>query len=224
MPETAEGLRALAQNLLGQPQGLWLILILLGMVGYDPPRHRLSPTPQTTVLALAGVVPLMITVLLTWLSEESVLSLRSLSIITPALALLAGWTVARLPRLIMLPLVGILMVNSLSTSSAWFPIRYEWPEATKYLAERSTPQDVVLIEAYGEAYPLQVHFRQTGMHYWASELDRFDHPRQFQDYLKDKLSYQKSVWVAKQDAIYYDIRRDLTALGFINTASMPFPT
>ncbi len=184
--------KALAFHLLGVPEIFWLVLVIAGMAGglaLVPWR----PTPASGLLALAAVLPVALTIALNAVYPS--LSPRSLAVVVPAAALLAGHALAQFGRSERALMVLFVVLHGLATTSSIPNDRAPWPAVADYLAQHSTAGDVVLLEVKAnewnnmEEYTLDYYLAHSGAalrSIW-TEDQRLRHPEGFAHDLREDL-------------------------------------
>jgi hypothetical protein len=207
--------KTLAFQIAGIPEFFWLGLALFGLVGTAFVGKRIEWTRINPASGLLFLVIVLTTALSIGFNEfYPTLSFRSLAVIIPALAVLAAYGLMLFRPRERAVLIIFVIVQSLFTTSARPVERAPWPEVSEFLARHSTEHDLVLFELDSDEYNVEYYLNQQTerVAYAHSESDR---ERLGTDYsLVDELRGANSVWMAKLDWYYYDIRSDLTQLGF----------
>jgi hypothetical protein len=214
--------KALAFQLLGVPEIFWIVLVIAGTAG-GLMLTRWRPSPASLLPALVAVVPVALTILLNAVYPS--LSPRSLAVVIPAAALLAGHALAQFGRSERALMVTFIVLHGLATTSSIPNDRAPWPEVADFLARNSAAGDVVLMEVKDNAwnnleeYTLAYYLDHSGAGLRAmwSEDRRLKDPDGFSAALRDQLEGVNGVWVAKWGWEYYDLRADLSKLGFVET-------
>jgi hypothetical protein len=214
--------KSLAFQLLGVPEIFWIVLVVAGMAG-GLALSRWRPSPGSLLVALVAVLPVALTILLN--AAYPSLSPRSLSVVIPAAALLAGHALAQFGRPERALMVTFIVLHGLATTSSVPNDRAPWPGVAGFVAQHSAAGDVILLEVKNnewnnmEEYTLDYYLDHSGAgvrSIWTEDR-RLNDPESFPAYLRDQLGGVNGVWVAKWGWPYYDLRADLARLGFVET-------
>jgi hypothetical protein len=154
------------------------------------------------------------------------LFIRSLAIIIPSIALLVGHTRSQFRWPEGGLMIAVLGAVCLGLTSAFPVIRAPWDDVAGYLAQHVTGDDVLLTELnYRERKELEeLTFRfyldraNPHVRVISTEKNRIQDPTNFATYLDKQLSDENGLWVVKLGWPYYDLRADLLARGYIETA------
>ncbi|MCI0712024.1 MAG: glycosyltransferase family 39 protein [Chloroflexi bacterium] len=207
--------KTLAFQIMGIPEFFWLALAAFGLVGTAFTANRFDWTKINPASGLLFLIIVITTGLSIGFNEfYPTLSFRSLAVVIPPLAALAAFGLMLFRPRERLVLVIFVIVQSLFTTSAKPVERAPWPDVSRFLAQHSTEEDVILFELDTDEYNVEYYLNQQTdrVTFEHTETDR---ERLGSDYnLQDVLRGEDSVWMAKLDWYYYDIRSDLTQLGF----------
>lgn len=207
--------KTLAFQIIGIPEIFWLGLALFGFVGTAFVGKRINWRAIRPASGLLFLV-IVLTVALSIASNEfyPTLSFRSLAVVVPALAGLVAYGLMLFRPRERFVLIIFIIAQSLFTTSAKPVERAPWPDVSRFLAQHSTSEDLVLFELDSDEYNVEYYLNQQTdqVAYEHSESDR---ERLGTDYrLEEELRDEDGVWMAKLDWYYYDIRSDLSRLGF----------
>lgn len=207
--------KTLAFQIMGIPEFFWLGLAVFGLIGSGFVAKRFDWKKVNPASVLLFLVIVITTGLSIGFNEfYPTLSFRSLAVIIPPLAALAAYGLVLFRPRERLVLVIFVIAQSLFTTSARPVERAPWPEVSEFLAQHSTAKDIVLFELDTDEYNVEYYLNQQTNRV-AYEHTESDRERPGSDYnLADVLRGKDRVWMAKLDWYYYDIRSDLTGLGF----------
>jgi hypothetical protein len=216
----------LARQLMGPPSEMWLLLVLAGIprtLHTKVPGHW-RPSTATLLPTMIIVVVVSATVILNFFFAS--LFARSMAIIIPAIALLVGHTLSQFRWPEGGLTIAALGVVYLTLTGAYPVIRATWDEVALYLAQHNTRDDVLLIELnYRERKELEeltlrfyLDRANPQVRAISTEKSRSKAPADFPAYLDAQLSGEGGLWVVKLGWSFYDLRADLFARGFVETA------
>lgn len=226
IPNGADGYRILAFQLLGLPELFWIVLLIFGMIRtLDWSRHRAwLPTPATSLPAIVLILTLGLSIAIN--VEYPSLSFRALSVVIPAITVLAAHTVAQFRIFEQIVLVAFIVVQSLATTSAAPPTRLPWQDVANYLAAHSNAGDAVLIETWFDTYALTYYLEQTDASITIIQSDlerRAKNEQDFQELLDNITADYDGLWVVRF-ASDENISSELVTHGIVNTASRLWET
>ncbi|MCI0714144.1 MAG: hypothetical protein L0154_28565 [Chloroflexi bacterium] len=192
-----ETYRILAYQLLGQPELLFLVLMIFGLISYQPPRLN----KRSALLGLAIFCTVGLTVLIN--AFYQVLSFRALSVIVPVAAILIAQAVAQFRSPERSALVIFLVLQGVFITNAQPPIRLPWQSVADYVSQHSGNQEAVIIETWFDTHALVYYFDQhsDAPHVITAELDRYDHyrdkPDEYGQYLLDSVDEYDGLWLVR---------------------------
>lgn len=208
-----EGVAIILYQLFGLPEALFLGLTVAGIVACYPTRWR--PDARTGLAALWLSLPILLPALITLAGYRMLTHFPMLGLI-PAMALLIGHVLGQMERWIYTLLLGILLVNNLTTTGADFRERGPWWAVADTLAAYSNPATAVLMESDYHAYVLQEHMQIADVP--AAGVIR---AQQIRDRWSGEPAVEVNDLIAAQAAVWLfefiparDLRPDLQSLGY----------
>ncbi|MBN1680101.1 MAG: glycosyltransferase family 39 protein [Anaerolineae bacterium] len=219
-PLNRDGLDVIAFQLFGVPEALFFGLAAAGLAGtYAAARRRdYLPTPQTALDGLWLAVPVLLPMII-HAAGFKLLTYRPMIGLVPALALLIGHTLNEMPRWAFRLLLGIILLNNLTTTGATRTSNGPWWAVADLLRENASPADALVIESDLHAYTIEEHARIANVpvreSIRATQI-RLGWANETSEPVIDRLARQNSVWLV-EFLNEYDGRPDLTALGFVQT-------
>lgn len=187
-------------QLFGIPEALFAGLALGALVLY-----RLDE--RLRLLAMWLSVPLLLGIAIT-AGGYNILLHRPLIALIPAVAILAGATLSTLQPRFYILLLGIIVVNNLTTVGAVRPERGPWWELGDVVFALSSPHDVLHIESDLHVYVIEQHTRDAPQQGTIRAQQIGD-----RETVNNQLSEVDRLWLIEfvRD---YDVRQDLANLGF----------
>lgn len=192
-----ETYRILAYQLLGQPEILFLILMIFGLIGYQPLRlHK-----HSALLGLAILCTVGLTILIN--AFYQILSFRALSVVVPVAAVLMAQAVAQFRSPERFALVTFLVLQGVFITNAQPPIRLPWQSVADYVHQHSGDEEVVVIETWFDTHAIVYYLDQQseGPHVITAELDRYDHyrdePDEYRQYLLESVNGYDGLWIVR---------------------------
>lgn len=159
-----ETVRILSKNFLGYPLALTGGLVILGALSHwiaAPGWKDHRPEKRDLLLPILLIIfPVGLIVILTLLNDNlKLLTDRNLSIILPALALLAGIGITAFDRFGQVALVIVLLVNGLFTTHSYHQ-KPPWREMAAYVADRQVDNQPIILDVGGDVQALAYHVEQ----------------------------------------------------------------
>ena len=229
LPLNSTGLKVIIFQFFGVPETLFVGLALAGLAGTWAPSRWQDRLPSRST-ALAGLwlsVPIVLPILIT-AAGYKLLTYRPMVGLVPALAILIGGVLAKMPRWVYSVLLAIIVVNNAVTTGAAFPTHGPWwSDPTEVLATNMSPQDVLYIESDFMTYSIEEHARQAHLPYHAIIRGgpiRSDWAGETGEPVLDRLAQVDSLWLVEYRETR-DVWPDLANLGFVpTTPTMDFGT
>ncbi|PJF39303.1 MAG: hypothetical protein CUN55_14745, partial [Phototrophicales bacterium] len=211
--------KTLAYQLMGVPELFWMLLAFVGIAGTFTciqPRKWL-PTPSTLACALVVILTVGLSLLIN--TRYPTLSFRSLAVIIPPSILLIAHTLQQFRRQEFTVLVVFIIIQSITTTSAQPLARPPWPNIANFISLHSA-HDGVLLEMNTDDLPMLYYLEHTDapIDILSSETLRLHQPDQYATDLADFLQKHDGVWLIKFGYFEYDIRPEILAQGFVQSA------
>ncbi len=212
--------RTLAYQLAGTPELFWICLAVVGIAGTLLSRHprQWLPTPGTLAASLVVIVTVGLSLLIN--TRYPTLSFRSLAVIIPPSLLLIAHALAQFRRQELAVILVFVIIQSIATTSARPLERAPWPAIATFISQHST-NNAVLLEMDTDDLPIVYYLEQANpnLAVLSSESLRLNNPDAYTAELTAFLAEQDGVWLAKFGYFAYDIRPEILALGFVQSAA-----
>lgn len=212
--------KTLAYQLIGVPELFWIVLGVAGMAGFwvsQQPRQWL-PSAATLTLTVVVVVTVGLSLLIN--TRYPTLSFRSLAVVIPPSILLIAHTLAQFRRQEMIVIGVFIIMESLAITSAQPIERAPWPDIADFIDQHST-HDAVLLEMDTDDLPMLYYLDHmpTEVDVLSSQSIRQNQPDIYQAELSAFLANHDGVWLIRFGFFEYDIRPEITAQGFVQSAA-----
>ncbi|WP_119067025.1 glycosyltransferase family 39 protein [Aggregatilinea lenta] len=225
LPNTWTGYKTLAIQLVGTPEALWSVLVAAGAAGSLAALRRLRPRPSMASAVPLGVLVIGVGVSLGLNLAYPTLSPRAVAVVIPALALLIGHALAQFHTPERALLAAVVVIQGMTTTAVFPPVHPPWPEVSAFVAQHAAG-DLVLLEMNNhdlnrmEEVTMDYYLKAAdpAIRRFSSEGARLADPVGFREALAAQVADETGLWVVKLGWIYYDVRPDLEALGFVATA------
>lgn len=244
MPFNRHTLDYLATESFGKPVALYAMLMLVGWVG--PLSNRLPgpmmhlPRARRLSMALLAALWFAFPIIFTWAlhSRYPLLTDRNISVIMPAIALLAGFGLTAFERWGSRWIAVLVIANGLLVTSAYY-VKPPWRQMAADLAARHPAGEPVLVDVEGEHAALWYHLslvlpvdidrvvnllpaEAEGTDLAISLFDRRDrYQGDFVPHLQGILGGTDGLWLAYwgEEAKKHDIFDVLATSGFVRTGT-----
>jgi len=212
--------KVLLYQLVGIPEELWLVLVLIGALGaYAAAPPRWKPSPASLLPLIVVIVTPVLSVALN--TQYPTLSFRSLAVIVPVVIVLAAHGLAQFRSRELSVLLLFILIYGFTRTSAHPIDRPPWPEIAQYIATHSDATDIVLLENDTDEHTLVYYLEQIDaeVNYAYTQSTRERYPRDYHTYLETALDGINGVWVSQLEwPALQDIRPELMRLGFVVSA------
>lgn len=213
--------RTLANQLMGVPEIFWICLAVVGVAGLFISRHprQWLPTPATLVPALVVIVTVGLSLLIN--TRYATLSFRSLAVIIPPTLLLIAHTLDQFRRNEFVIIFAFMLLQSVAITGAQPVERAPWPTVATFINQHSADNSGILLEMDTDDMPMQYYLDQTSpsLPVLSSESLRLNTPDAYRADLVAWLAQQDGLWLVKFGYFAYDIRPEIEAEGFVQSAA-----
>lgn len=212
--------RVLLYQLIGIPESLWVVLMVAGAVGAWTLKPRdWMPNSRGLLLSLACLLPVILTLVMNIFYP--ILSFRALAVIIPPSVLLIAYGLSRFRKPEFYVMSAFILIMSLTSRSAEPILRIDWAGLANDLGQRSTANDVILLENYLGGHTLAYYFDHStrDTHYAQTQHIRNYVSKDYEPLLDETLNRYDGLWIHKfgWTDTTYDIRPYLRERGFIET-------
>ncbi|MEQ8677178.1 MAG: glycosyltransferase family 39 protein [Aggregatilineales bacterium] len=218
LPASRTGYEVLAFQIVGRPEIFWILLIGAGIFAIYTKFGKSSA--KTLLFVLVIFLPLVLSIVLNTVYAS--LSFRVLSLIIPVAMIVIASSVMLAPKIPRLILGMLILVISLSLTSAQPPVRLPWQSVAQYVTLRSDANDAVLIETWFDSYAYMYYLREGGrVSFLSTELMARDADSDdlFSERLQESLVEFDGLWVTRFSP-QADISPLLNDLGYTRTGTV----
>ncbi len=203
----------LTYQLLGIPEMFWVMLFVVGGLNI---MTRKRPTAASSLPLV--VVGLAVGLTLVLNAFYPTLSFRSMAVIVPLLVVGAAYALSEFGQRERAILLVFVAAYGLTTTSAGPQLRGPWLQMADYVLPRSTPDDAVMIEIKFEAVTYYLDQSVAPPDYLLTKPARLRNYAGYSELLDTISSNYDGLWIANVGWVEYDVRADLAARGFVESA------
>lgn len=216
----------LTYQLLGIPELLWALLLVAGGLNVLARRDEEYSGNRWLKPTAASVLPLLVVGLAVGLTLAinplyPTLSFRAMSVIVPLVIVGAAYALSQFGRRELAVMTVFVVGYGLTTTSAGPQLRGPWLEMAEFTAAHSTDADAALIEISGPEYALTTYLERyphAPPHVQTKTVRINEGNAAYRALLDEVTATHDGMWIANLGWVEYDIRADLTARGFVQSA------